>query len=193
MKGKLKKYRVVRKSKFGKSNSLKLRSAEMNQSLSAKSFLDNFKIAFPDRCVEVRDRGDEALNEAEAYNAISERTKFSQEKIRALIEGPLRKYFSFGHQCCAGYPQNPVFIIVCLNAKSPRSKMKIHAKSNVQNSNDKTEMQRAQSLKSFLENIDGPCCDRIPIKHPMSSIREGVASVLCICPIHKKAWREGTG
>ena len=44
-KAKLKKYREVRKSKNEKSNSVKLRPKEMNQALSAKSFLDNFKKA----------------------------------------------------------------------------------------------------------------------------------------------------
>jgi hypothetical protein len=44
-KAKLKKYRVVRKLENEKSNSVKLRPKEMNQALSAKSFLDNFKKA----------------------------------------------------------------------------------------------------------------------------------------------------
>jgi hypothetical protein len=162
----------------------------MNQSLSAKGFLDAFKKAFPNRSVV-------ASNKTEAYNAISERTNFSPERIRTLIEGPLRKDFILENLCCPEDPSNPVFVeIVYPNAKTLKSKKrKTPTKSNIQNSNNKTETQLENPLKSFsfLEIIDGACCNNIPIKQPIASLKEGVRIVLCICPIHRKAWREGTG
>ena len=162
----------------------------MNQALSEKSFLDAFKKVFPNRSVS-------ASNKTEAYTKIAECTKFSPERIRTLIEGPLRKDFILVNLCCPEDPSNPVFVeIVCCNAKNPKfQKSKIYAKSNVQNSNKKTKIQKEQPLEnsSFPDTIDGPCCNNIPVKTPIYNKKGVIVRVLCFCPTHKKSWREGTG
>lgn len=162
----------------------------MNQARSEKKFLDSFKIVFPNGFVE-------APNENAAYAKISERLDLRPEAIRTLIIGPLRQNFVTTQIYYPTQPQNTVTFILAYRYMKNKEHIRNMVSIKENNQKPTNEIQATENILPegyvFSESHYGRCCNSIPMKYPMGSMREGggVASVLCICPIHGKAWREG--